>query len=101
MNSITAKLNGVSIYHYDVIFHAPSLESQNERLCELLKRSCQYNVNLNLSKCIFATSKFTCLGFLVTADGFKPDPDRFLPLSNASSPKTSNEFGFLMGSLQC
>lgn len=100
MNMITAGLRGVAVYQDDIIVHGANPGEHDERLCALLEKFHSYNVAINPEKCTFRAETFSCLGYLVNADGFKPDPERFSLLSDAASPKTLDELRSLMGSLQ-
>jgi transposase InsO family protein len=55
---------------------------------------------VNPKKCSFSVSSFECLGYSVDGNGYRPDANRFLPLTKACSPGNINELRSLIGALQ-
>ena len=100
MNDIVSNIDGVEVYQDDIVVHAPTKELHDERLLQLFRNFVATNVAVNPKKCLFSVSNFECLGYLVDANGYKPDPNRLLPLTSAESPKNLTELRSLVGALQ-
>ncbi|MBM6549407.1 reverse transcriptase family protein, partial [Streptococcus dysgalactiae] len=73
MNQIVKGLDGVEVYQDDIFVHAPDKQTHDAHLLSLLKRFVEFNVAVNPKKCEFSVSRFSCLGYVVDADGFRPD----------------------------
>ena len=100
MNNIVCGINGVEVYQDDIIVHGSSKVSHDDTLHKLFRRFFKYNVAVNPQKCSFTVPNFECLGYIVDGNGFKPDPNRLTPLTNAPSPHTMTELRSLVGALQ-
>ena len=100
MNNIVKNLDGVEVYQDDVIVHAPSKSMHDECLLQLFRRLSDANILVNPDKCCFSVHHFKCLGYVVDASGFRPDPDRLSPLINTNSPTSMTELRSLIGALQ-
>ncbi|CAH8568515.1 unnamed protein product [Dicrocoelium dendriticum] len=100
MNSIVKDLKGVEVYQDDVFVHAINKPTHDYRLLALLTRFKDANVNINPKKCLIGVHEISCLGYQVTSEGFKPDPDRIKQLVDVKSPTNVHELRSLMGALQ-
>ncbi|CAL8071465.1 unnamed protein product [Calicophoron daubneyi] len=100
MNKLVAGIEGVVVYQDDIIVFGPDKAAHTERLLALLGRSANANVAINPKKCLFSVDHFTCLGYEVNGQGFKPDSKRLLPLINAPSPKNHEQLRSILGGLQ-
>ncbi|MBM6549294.1 reverse transcriptase domain-containing protein [Streptococcus dysgalactiae] len=100
MNSLVKDLDGIEVYQDDIIIHAPDKKIHDDRLMAVLGRFKKANVKINPQKCAIGVREFQCLGYHVSADGFRPDMNRLKPLVDAASPKTIRELRSVMGTLQ-
>ena len=62
-----------------------------------MERLRQYNLKLDPKKCVFAASSVRHLGFLISADGIKPDPDKLEPLKTWPRPRTVRDVKSFVG----
>ena len=52
---------------------------------------CKYNMKLNPAKCVFVVASGKFLGFLVSQQGIKANPDKMKAIIKVKSPKTVKE----------
>ena len=64
------------VYIDDVLVFSKTFSDHLNSLTEIFKRLREANVKLNPSKCTFGTNQVVFLGFLVTSEGFRPNPAR-------------------------
>ena len=100
MNKIVAGIEGVVVYQDDIIVYGPDKATHTDRLLALLGRLANVNVAINPKKCLFSVDHFTCLGYEINGQGFKPDPKRLSPLIKAPSPTNHEQLRSLLGALQ-
>ena len=79
------------IIHDDIVISSPNLESHNATLHQVLTVLRESGLTLNRSKCIFSADSIPFWGFIVTADGLKPDPEKCQALQTAERPRTKEE----------
>lgn len=100
MDTLTENLSGVLVYQDDIIVHGSDKAAHDNNLKALLSRLVDANVSVNNKKCTFGQESIKCLGYLVSADGYKPDPTRLKPLTEFSTPTNISEVRSLLGALQ-
>ena len=64
------------IFLDDVLVHAKSLAELEERTINVLARMSKYGLKLDPDKCMFCVKEACHLGFLLTAEGVRPDPSK-------------------------
>ena len=57
----------------------------------------QYQMKLNLGKCVFGVASEKFLGFMVSQRGIEANPEKVQAIINMASPKTVKEVQKLMG----
>lgn len=79
MDQLLARMIGEECFIYldDIIIFSATLEEHCIRLRKVLERMRLANLKLRLEKCHFAKQEVKYLGHVVTADGVKPDPERW------------------------
>lgn len=99
MNNILAGLVGkiCLVYVDDIIITAKTVEQLAERLGTVLERLCTYNFKLNAQKCKFACREIRCLGYLCSAEGIRPDPERIEKAKNFPAPSTKKKLHQWLG----
>lgn len=97
MMQIVLSNTGVLPYIDDVILASPDFKDHISSLKTVLERFREHNLKVKPSKCYFAAKEIKYLGFLVSKDGIKPDPEKVSSLLNMSAPTTNKEVERLCG----
>ena len=63
----------------------------------VLQRAEKAGVTLNLKKCEFGKKKVNFLGYIISADGLKPDPDKTRALQELKEPMNTTEVRSFLG----
>ena len=80
----------------DTLITSESTTQHLEHLEELLARLERNNLTLNLSKSNFFKKETRFLGFILTTEGIKPDPEKIQEIMEFPSPKNAKQLiGFL------
>lgn len=66
-------------------------------LREAFNTLCKYKMKLNPTKCVFAILSGKFLGFMVSQQGIKANPDKINAIMEIKSPKTVKEVQSLTG----
>lgn len=74
-------------YLDDVVIYSRNLHVHLKHLKETLKLLEQAGFKLNLNKCQFALNELMLLGFIVSANGVAPDPEKVAAIANMSTPR--------------
>ena len=69
------------IFLDDLLVHAETLEELEERTVKVLERLRRYKLKLDPDKCVFCVREVKHLGFLISGDGLKPDPEKLEALT--------------------
>ncbi len=56
-----------------------------------MQRIRERNIKLNPEKCTFKAKEVSYMGHLLTADGFKPDPEKVAAIRNMHKPQNRTE----------
>ena len=76
MEEILAGIDDVFIYYDDLLLGHADLDSHLATLRKVLKRLQDFKVRLNKEECIFASQSVEYFGFILSAEGRKPDPEK-------------------------
>ena len=95
-------LNGLTfkyclVYLDDTIVYSKSFEEHVCHLNEIFSRLIKAGLKLNPDKCIFASDEVSYLGFIVTTEGIKPDPDKVKAINDLEFPKNPKEMLRFLG----
>ena len=66
-------------------------------LRELFSTLLKYNFTINLNKCEFCCKEVQFLGFIISAEGIKPNPDKFEIISKFQEPKNKTQLQQFLG----
>lgn len=86
-------------YVDDILVASRDEEEHKLHLDILFKRLEEYGVVLNPSKCKFGQSEVSFLGFLLSASGIKPLPDKVSHIQNFPLPGTIQELRRFLGAV--
>lgn len=84
-------------YLDDVIIFSPTFETHLQRLSDILGVFRKAGLQLNSTKCHFASRQLTILGHLVNAAGVQPDPDKIHAVRNFPVPVSSKDVRSFVG----
>ena len=84
-------------YLDDIIIPAASILEALQRLELVLKKLCEYNLTLRLSKCRFFQRSVTYLGREISADGVRPSKTKVEAVSNYPTPTNAKQVRQFIG----
>ena len=91
MSKILEGQEGVLCLMDDIIIYGQNQEEHNKRLHTTLQCIESAGVTLNKDKCKFNCTSIKFLGYVVSADGVSPDPDKVAAINNMPHPTTVTE----------
>ena len=87
------------VYLDDIIVFSKTFEEHLLRLRNVFERLRQANLKIQPNKCRFGTNKVIYLGFELSKDGFKPDPNKTQAIEKMESPIDADQLKRFMGSI--
>ena len=87
----------VEVYVDDMLVKSKDEANNLDDLKETFSTLCQYNMKLNPTKCDFAITSRKLLGFMVSQQGIKANPNKVKAIIKVKSPKTMKEVQSLTG----
>ena len=97
INELLMGLPKVRGYFDDILIGGSTQNELNINVRKVLSILQSRNVSLNESKCIFNQKEVPYLGFVLSADGIKPDKSKILAITNASRPTDVNNLRSFLG----
>lgn len=70
----------------DILIAAPTVQEHYSILRSAFERATSFNLKLNSGKCHIHQSSVPYVGYLITADGLKPDPAKVEAIRNMPAP---------------
>lgn len=87
----------VFVYLDDIIIATETLEDHVEVLRKLAGRLKDAGLTISIEKSKFCAKRLCYLGYIVTEEGLKPDPEKVIAMSNYPSPKSVKDVRRLLG----
>ena len=78
----------VIIYLDDILIYSRSKEEHLRHLNYVLQKLQQEKLLLNMKKCLFMKEELVYLGFVISAEGLKMDPEKIKAIVEWPSPKS-------------
>ena len=75
------------VYLDDILIFSQTREEHLRHLKYVVERLQQEKLLINMKKCSFMKSELVYLGFVISRDGLKMDPEKIEAIVNWSSPK--------------
>lgn len=97
MDEILRDLDFCFPYIDDVLVASISEEQHIDHLRQIFQRLSGHGVLINTTKSVFGKSQVSFLGYLVTAEGTKPLPEKVKALQNLTQPRTIKEMRRFLG----
>ena len=85
------------IFLDDLLVHAETLEELEEKTVKVLDRLRKHKLKLDPDKCVFGVREVKHLGYLISGEGIKPDPEKVEALNKWPVPKTVREVKAFIG----
>jgi hypothetical protein len=82
-------LDGVVAYVDDILVFSDSWQQHLQQVTQLLCRLRQFGLRLKTEKCVWGQTNMPFLGYLLSSDGYLPDPERIEKLLGLQTPKNS------------
>lgn len=87
----------VEVYVDDIIVKSQTVEQHAKDLEQILNILDEYQIKLNLDKCVFGVKAGKFLGFMISHRGIEANPEKMEAILNMRAPKTLNELQKLNG----
>jgi len=84
-------LEFVADYFDDLTIHSPSQEDHLLHIQEVFNRMREANLKANWDKCERAKSEIFLLGYIISADGVKMDPNEIKTVLDWPKPTKANQ----------
>ena len=99
MDLVFQDLNLVELIVFldDILVHAKTLPELEQRTFNVLSRLRKYGLKLDPKKCTFGATEVKHLGYIVGADGIRPDPEKVSAVKEWPVPKTVKEVKSFLG----
>lgn len=97
MHHILRDLPFAYSYIDDVLIASPNEETHKKHLKILLTKLKQHGLLVNLTKSVFGAKELPFLGYLISADGIQPLPERVKAIRDFPQPKTVLELRRFLG----
>ncbi|GFT98210.1 hypothetical protein TNCV_789991 [Trichonephila clavipes] len=97
---ITEVLYGLDFvfpYLDDVLVASSTEEEHSEHLKMVFERFQQYGLRINVSKSVMGAAQIEYLGFLITAEGSRPLPEKVQAIFNYKLPETIHDLRTFLG----
>ena len=85
------------VYLDDTIVYSKTFDEHLSHLEEIFSRLIKAGLKLNPDKCVFAADEVSYLGYVVSAEGIRPDPDKVKIISEMPFPRTPKEMLRFLG----
>lgn len=85
------------IYLDDIIVYSVSLQEHLDKLGKVFQRLREANLKISLDKCEFLKHSIKYLGYLVTNQGLRPDPDKVSAIQRIKLPTDQKQIKSFLG----
>ena len=86
-------------YLDDILIFSATIEDHLSHINQVFNRLRQHKLKLKLKKCSFLKKQTKYLGFVISADGIRPDPEKVRVITNLPPPTTVREVRGAIGML--
>ena len=87
----------VTVYIYDILVSSSSPQEHLEHLNIVFERLRENGLLINLFKCVFGLPEVKILGYLVSAQGISPLPEKVADIKKFSQPQTISQLRRFLG----
>ncbi|XP_003737698.1 uncharacterized protein K02A2.6-like [Galendromus occidentalis] len=97
MDTITNDLPGTTAYLDDILVTSSTIEEHEGRLAKVFQRLQENGLRIREEKCSFLRTEVKFLGFILSGEGRKPDPDKTKAIVEMPSPRNISELRAALG----
>jgi cleavage and polyadenylation specificity factor subunit 1 len=97
LDQVLRGLPGVVVYIDDILVFSDTEEEHIKRLRALLERLNKFGLRVHRQKCFFVQKQVKYLGYVLSGDGYEPNPDRIEAIQNFPTPSNSKELRRFLG----
>ena len=98
---LLGNIEGVKVYIDDIlVIKRGSFDEHLKQLEEIFQRSQRAGIKMNAEKCRFGLNEIDYLGYIVTPEGIKPNPNKIEAIQKMERPRTTTEVHRLIGMVQ-
>jgi transposase InsO family protein len=87
----------VFVYVDDIVIVSHHIDDHLHHVQEVIERLTKANFLLNIEKCHFAVPELLILGFIISKDGQRIDPNKLVNIDEWAEPKTGKEVQHYLG----
>ena len=87
----------VLVYLDDLVIYSQNMKDHKEHLRLVFERLREFGLSLKKEKCSFAQSEVELLGYVISKDGIRANPDKVRAIASMPPPKTVREVRSLLG----
>lgn len=88
---------GVRIHADDFLVTGRTVEEHNKNLTEVLQRMADEGITLNPKKCAIGSTETKYLGYIISSEGIKPDPENIRAITEYPKPKNVTDVRQFLG----
>lgn len=85
------------MYIDDIIVYSKNEHDHEKHLKQVFERLRKYNLTLKASKCSIGKSEVSLLGYIISAQGIRPQPQKTEAISQLANPTTVREVRSFLG----
>ncbi|XP_028172425.1 uncharacterized protein K02A2.6-like isoform X2 [Ostrinia furnacalis] len=97
MSQLFAHMPNVTVFLDDILIGGTSISSNLETLNNVLRILQDHGLKLKKQKCDFFNKEVKYLGFIISNQGIKVDPDKIKPIVNLLPPRNVSELKSFLG----
>jgi len=86
MDQMLEGISGATAVMDDILVAARTVAEDDRILKKVIYRATQYNLKLNMDKCLIRRSEVQYVGHLLTSEGLKPDPRKVQAVEDMPAP---------------
>lgn len=99
INEVLHGLDFCYAYIDDILVASTTEKQHKEHLHQLFARLNEYGVKINPAKCIFGTAEVRFLGYLVSAEGTQPLPEKIEAIKKYPTPTDARQLRQFLGTI--
>jgi transposase InsO family protein len=99
MDQVIAGIEGTTAYLDDIFVSGSTQQLHDTRLIQVLQRLNDFGFHIKMEKCKFALTEITYLGYVISRDSIKPDPNRIKSIIDMPQPTNISELRSFLGAV--
>lgn len=99
MHEVCRGLDFVFIYLDDICIASDNMDQHRDHLRQVFKRLEEYNLTINLEKCVLGRESIIFLGHKITKDGSQPTPEKVEAIKNFPLPTVAHQLNKFLATI--